>query len=53
MSDEADVLTTNAAYYQAFAEADFKAMSGVWAEDNVSCIHPGWPVLIFGFDELL
>jgi hypothetical protein len=21
-------------------------MSGIWAADGVSCVHPGWPVLI-------
>ncbi len=46
MSDEAAILAANAAYYRAFATGDFAAMSRVWADDNVSCIHPGWPVLI-------
>ncbi len=46
MSDEADILAANAAYYRAFASADFAAMSRIWADDNVSCIHPGWPALI-------
>jgi ketosteroid isomerase-like protein len=46
MSDEAAILTANAAYYRAFASADFAAMSRLWASDNASCIHPGWPALI-------
>jgi ketosteroid isomerase-like protein len=46
MSEEDAVLAANAAYYQAFTFGDFAAMSEVWAEDNVSCIHPGWPVLV-------
>ena len=46
MSDEAAILAANAAYYRAFAETDFAAMSRVWADDNVSCVHPGWPALI-------
>ena len=46
MSDEADILAANTAYYRAFASADFAAMSRIWADDNVSCIHPGWPVLL-------
>jgi SnoaL-like domain len=46
MTDKDAVLATNAAYYQAFAGADFAKMSGIWAADEVSCIHPGWPVLI-------
>src|SRR3972149_5721395 len=46
MSNEADILAANAAYYRAFVTADFAAMSRLWADDNVSCIHPGWPALI-------
>ena len=46
MSDEADILAANAAYYRAFGTGDFPAMSRIWGDDNVSCIHPGWPVLI-------
>src|ERR1039457_5189416 len=46
MSDEAAILAANAAYYRAFTSADFAAMSRLWADDNVSCIHPGWPVLL-------
>jgi ketosteroid isomerase-like protein len=46
MRDEAAILAANAAYYRAFAAGDFAAMSRIWADDNVSCIHPGWPVLI-------
>ncbi len=46
MSDETEILAANAAYYRAFAGGDFAAMSRIWADDNVSCIHPGWPVLI-------
>ncbi len=46
MSDETAVLAANAAYYRAFASTDFAAMSRVWADDKVSCIHPGWPTLV-------
>jgi ketosteroid isomerase-like protein len=46
MSEQDAVLAANAAYYHAFATGDFAAMSQVWADDNVSCIHPGWPALI-------
>ena len=46
MSDETDILAANSAYYHAFATTDFAAMSRVWADDYVSCVHPGWPVLI-------
>ncbi len=46
MSDDTAILAANAAYYGAFAAADIAAMSRVWADDNVSCIHPGWPALV-------
>ena len=46
MSDEDAILAANAAYYRAFTTTDFAAMSRIWADNNVSCIHPGWPVLI-------
>jgi ketosteroid isomerase-like protein len=46
MSDETDILAANAAYYDAFTGGDFAAMSRIWADSQVSCIHPGWPVLI-------
>lgn len=46
MTDQDDILAANAAYYHAFATADFAEMCRIWAEDDVSCVHPGWPVLI-------
>lgn len=46
MSDANDVLAVNAAYYGAFASGDLAAMSRIWADDGVSCVHPGWPALI-------
>jgi ketosteroid isomerase-like protein len=46
MSDETAILAANAAYYRAFTTADFAAMTRIWADDKVSCIHPGWPALI-------
>ncbi|WP_026608229.1 nuclear transport factor 2 family protein [Methylocapsa acidiphila] len=46
MKDLDAILAANSAYYQAFVGADFARMSGIWAEDEISCIHPGWPVLI-------
>ncbi len=40
------VLFANEAFYRAFADRDFKAMSAVWATDlPCVCIHPGWPAL--------
>jgi ketosteroid isomerase-like protein len=46
MTDKDAVLAANAAYYRAFGTADFAAMTDIWAADDVSCIHPGWPALI-------
>ncbi len=46
MSDDAAVLAANAAYYRAFALDDFTEMSRLWADDGISCVHPGWPPLI-------
>jgi ketosteroid isomerase-like protein len=46
MSEQDDILAANAAYYEAFASADFGKMSHIWANDEVTCVHPGWPVLI-------
>ena len=44
--DEAALLAANAAYYQAFAARDLAAMNDLWAQEGVSCVHPGWPALI-------
>jgi ketosteroid isomerase-like protein len=46
MSDQDALLAANAAYYAAFSAGDAGAMADVWAEDGVSCVHPGWPVLV-------
>ncbi|MGO9674344.1 MAG: nuclear transport factor 2 family protein [Methylocella sp.] len=46
MTDEDGILAANAAYYRAFGAADFASMSEIWADDDVSCVHPGWPALI-------
>ena len=41
MSEQDDILAANAAYYEAFASADFGKMSHIWADDEVTCVHPG------------
>jgi ketosteroid isomerase-like protein len=46
MSDDDAILAANAAYYRAFSTGDFAAMSRIWADDGVSCVHPGWTPLI-------
>lgn len=45
MNEDA-LLVANAAYYRAFAARDLAAMEKLWAEDGVSCVHPGWLALI-------
>lgn len=46
MTDSDAILAANAAYYHAFATGDVTAMSRLWADDDLSCIHPGWPPLV-------
>ena len=46
MSDDEAILAANAAYYRAFSTGDVAAMSRIWADDGVSCVHPGWAPLI-------
>jgi ketosteroid isomerase-like protein len=46
MIDPAALLDANAAYYRAFTARDAAAMGEVWAQDAISCVHPGWPALL-------
>ena len=46
MSDGDAIKAVNSEYYRAFISGDFAAMSIIWADDGVSCVHPGWPALI-------
>jgi len=46
MSDELALLAANDAYYDAFNARDEQAMAALWAHQNVSCVHPGWPPLL-------
>ena len=46
MSEHDDILAANTAYYEAFASANLDMMSRIWAEHDVTCVHPGWPTLI-------
>ena len=45
MSDTDAILAANAAYYRALT-GDVAAMSRIWVDDDVSCVHPGWTPLI-------
>lgn len=43
-----EVEAANAAFYQAFEQADVDAMAAVWDDeqpDALSCVHPGWAPL--------
>ena len=40
------VIAVNAELYAAFEEGDPDRMEAVWDDaDDVSCVHPGWPML--------
>jgi ketosteroid isomerase-like protein len=41
--DEAEVLSSNRAFYAAFRNRDLGRMEDLWArEAQVACVHPGW-----------
>ncbi|MEV6727830.1 MULTISPECIES: nuclear transport factor 2 family protein [unclassified Streptomyces] len=44
-SDIEAVEEVNTAFYEAMERGDFDALSALWLEDEISCVHPGWPVL--------
>lgn len=51
--DERAVAEANAGFYSAFEQKSVVAMGEVWAAASpVSCIHPGWAVLV-GRDTVL
>jgi ketosteroid isomerase-like protein len=52
MSDHDTALFANAAFYAAFADRDVAALTRLWGDGDVTCIHPGWPPLV-GRDEVL
>ncbi|MBT2491469.1 nuclear transport factor 2 family protein [Streptomyces sp. ISL-96] len=35
----------NTAFYEAVERGDFEELSVIWLDDEISCVHPGWPVL--------
>ncbi|MER6911075.1 nuclear transport factor 2 family protein [Streptomyces sp. NPDC000594] len=39
------VEAANTLFYETMERGDFDALSGLWLEDEISCVHPGWPVL--------
>ncbi|MGW0563386.1 nuclear transport factor 2 family protein [Streptomyces sp. NPDC003016] len=44
-TDVEQVELANTAFYEAVERGDFEELSTLWLEDEVSCVHPGWPVL--------
>jgi len=47
MTDKDAVLAANAAFYSAFSAGTIEEMARLWADnDDISCIHPGWPALV-------
>ncbi|MFM8860505.1 MAG: nuclear transport factor 2 family protein [Methylocystis sp.] len=42
----ANLLLAHTEYYQAFAARNLQAMMDLWSLENISCVHPGWPVLV-------
>ena len=46
MSEVADVLEANAAFYRAFASLELAQMEQVWLRaPYIKCVHPGWGLL--------
>lgn len=42
----------NARFYRALSKADLKMMAALWSHrDDVTCLHPGWP-LLRGWDDV-
>jgi ketosteroid isomerase-like protein len=53
MSERAQVLFVNGAFYDAFRSCDLETMDALWArEAPVACIHPGWRALL-GREEVM
>jgi ketosteroid isomerase-like protein len=51
-TDEAEVLAANLAFYSALEELDLAKMNPLWwHEDWVSCVHPGWDLLL-GWEDV-
>ncbi|WP_282696690.1 nuclear transport factor 2 family protein [Streptomyces sp. CC208A] len=46
-ADQAAVEAANTAFYTALEEGDFDRLEDLWLDDatEISCVHPGWPVL--------
>ncbi|MFH8369092.1 nuclear transport factor 2 family protein [Streptomyces sp. NPDC018031] len=45
LTDAEQVELANTALYEAMERGDQDALERLWLEGDVSCVHPGWPVL--------
>jgi ketosteroid isomerase-like protein len=45
LTDTELVEQANTAFYETMERGDFDELSDLWLDDDISCIHPGWPVL--------
>ena len=43
--EETKILGANAAYYRAFRMGDDALMGRTWHEGDITCLHPGWPLI--------
>lgn len=48
-TDVESVEAANTAFYEAMERGDFEGIASLWLDgegaDDISCVHPGWPVL--------
>ncbi|WP_455353692.1 nuclear transport factor 2 family protein [Streptomyces sp. SYSU K217416] len=47
-TDVEQIEQANTAFYEAMERGDFEELSDLWLNDDtaeISCVHPGWPVL--------
>ena len=52
VDDQMAVTSVNTAFYSAFTAGSYEQMAEVWADDAVTCIHPGSPPL-YGRDDVM
>lgn len=47
MTDTDAIIAANAAFYAAFSAGTVEELAQLWMDDDdISCIHPGWPAII-------
>jgi ketosteroid isomerase-like protein len=44
-TDAERVELANTAFYECLERGDFEELSALWLDDEITCVHPGWPVL--------